>query len=510
MKLPSFTLVPQLDRSPRWVAFAQTVPGKLCLVTAFSGLLFLHGISLWWLISLYLLAFSLWPERRWPILFAATWSFLLVGTTDFDWERISALFRKAGIPWQIDTTGEGLPLIFTVILFSALCVWLVRSSPLSRHLKRPVLALVCLYLGLMMCASYAPLPPSILAFLWAFLVVLGQYFWFLCYSLKECRAPSSVPLALQFGQYLPFWQATLIPYPKGSGYMRKIEAKNAEEFAICQLKGLKLLFWAFWLKLFDIVANITLYGYAELQSGRLQFKRELGSVQLFFDGSYLRDLVTLPFSGLLPRYEVALNMALSGNPLPWYMNWAILVVYFLLLLLFVSVSTHTVVAVIRMCGFNALRNTYRPLASKTIAEFWNRYFYYFKELLVEFFFYPVFFRYFKKHPVLRMYFATMAAAFFGNFLFHFMRDIWFVVELGFFRALGAFHVYFVYSFLLGNMIFLSQWRQEKVSQVSTGAFSRFFAPVRVFGFYCLLSVFIDFRRENISDNITFLLSMLPF
>jgi hypothetical protein len=186
------------------------------------------------------------------------------------------------------------------------------------------------------------------------------------------------------------------------------------------------------------------------------------------------------------------------------------VVYFLLLLLFVSVSTHTVVAVIRMCGFNALRNTYRPLASKTIAEFWNRYFYYFKELLVEFFFYPVFFRYFKKHPVLRMYFATMAAAFFGNFLFHFMRDIWFVVELGFFRALGAFHVYFVYSFLLGNMIFLSQWRQEKVSQVSTGPFSRFFAPVRVFGFYCLLSVFIDFRRENISDNITFLLSMLPF
>ena len=301
MKLPSFTLVPQLDRSPRWVAFAQTVPGKLCLVTAFSGLLFLHGMSLWWLVSLYLLAFSLWPERRWPILFAATWSFLLVGTADFNWERISALFRKAGIPWQIETTGEGLPLILTVLLFSALCVWLVRSSPLSRHLKRPVLALVCFYLGLMMCASYAPLPPSVLAFLWAFLVVLGPYFWFLCYSLKECRAPSAVPLALQFGHYLPFWQPTLIPYPKGSGYMRKIEAKSAEEFAICQLKGLKLLFWAFWLKLFDVVANITLYGYAELQSGRLQFKRELGSVQLFFDGSYLREIVTLPFSGLLPE-----------------------------------------------------------------------------------------------------------------------------------------------------------------------------------------------------------------
>jgi hypothetical protein len=109
-----------------------------------------------------------------------------------------------------------------------------------------------------------------------------------------------------------------------------------------------------------------------------------------------------------------------------------------------------------------------------------------------------------------MYCATMAAAFFGNFLFHFMRDIWFVVELGFFRALGAFHVYFVYSFLLGNMIFLSQWRQDKAGPVTTGPISRILTPVRVLGFYCLLTVFVDFRRESISDNIAFLLSIFPF
>ena len=120
-------------------------------------------------------------------------------------------------------------------------------------------------------------------------------------------------------------------------------------------------------------------------------------------------------------------------------------------------STHIIIAIIRMCGFKALRNTYRPLASRTIAEFWNRFFYYFKELLVEFFFYPVFFRYFKNRPLLRMYTATMAAAFFGNFLFHFMRDIFYVIELGFFEAMIAFHSYFAYSFVLGNAIFLSQW-----------------------------------------------------
>ena len=346
--------------------------------------------------------------------------------------------------------------------------------------------------------------------MWAFLAIFGKFFWFTCYSLKECRASSQLPLPLQFGQYLPFWEPTLIPFPKGSGYLRKIAAKNAEEFAICQTKGLKLLLWALWLKIFFNIIHITLYGYAELLSGRLQIKRDLNVVQLFHDGNYILDLVSLPFSGTLPYYETAFKLATSGVPLAWHMNWLALVADFLCVLLYVAFTTHVVIAVIRMCGFNALRNTYRPFASKTIAEFWNRYFYYFKELLVEFFFYPAFFIFFKKHPQLRMYMATMAAAFFGNFLFHFMRDIWFIVELGFFKALAAFHTYFVFTFILGNVIFLSQWLNQEGRQRKAGPVSRFFAPIRVLGFYCLLTIFVDFRRESISDNFTFLLSLLPF
>jgi hypothetical protein len=206
----------------------------------------------------------------------------------------------------------------------------------------------------------------------------------------------------------------------------------------------------------------------------------------------------------------------NGNPLSWHINWFILVADFLYVLLFVAMTTHVIIAIIRMCGFKALRNTYRPLASKTVAEFWNRYFYYFKELLVEFFFYPAFFTYFKdqpllkNRPLLRMYIATMSAAFLGNFLFHYMRDIWYIVELGFFEAMLAYHSYFAYCFVLGNVIFFSQWRQSKIDRRTIGPVSRFFAPVRVLSFYCLLSILIDSRRESISDNISFLLSLLPF
>jgi hypothetical protein len=508
MKVPHFTLVPQLDRSPLWVAFAQTLPGKLTLVISFAGLLFLHGIFLWWLISIYLLTFSLWPRHRWQILFTATWSFLLVGPNDFQWERINTLFREAGITWQINSTSEGLPLILAAILFSALSVWLARRF--VGQFRRPVLILICLYLGLMISASYAPIPAVVCACLWAFLAIFGKYLWFLCYSLKECRAPRQVPLPLQFGQYLPFWEPTLIPFPKGSGYLQKIAAKTAQEFAICQTKGLKLLLWALWLKIFFGIISITLYGYTEALFGRLQFKRDLGTIQLFLDGNYLQDLATLPFSGVLPNYDLAFKMATIGTPLPWYLNWSALTTEFLCVLLYVAFTSHIIIAIIRMCGFYALRNTYKPFASKTIAEFWNRYFYYYKELLVEFFFYPSFFRYFKKRPQLRMYTATMAAAFFGNFLFHFMRDIWFVVELGFFEAVAAFHTYFVFTFVLGNVIFISQWLNTKNSHRETGLVSRLFAPIRVLGFFCLLTIFVDFRRESISDNITFLMSLLPF
>lgn len=508
MKTFPFTLVPQLDRYPRFVVFAETVPGKLTLLACFAALLFLHDIPLWWIITFYLFFFSLWPKHRWHILLAATWSFLLIGPNDFQWHRVSELFTEANIAWQINSSIDGLPLIIAAFLFAATYVCL--TSRFAQQMRNPILILTCLYLGLMMGASYLSTTSVTRAYLWAFLAVFGKIFWFTCYSLKECRAAKKHPLPLQLGQYLPFWEPTLIPFPKGSGYLKKIEAKTSAEFAICQIKGLKLLIWALWLKLFFGLINIAVFGYSELLSGQLQIKRELNVVRLFYDGNYLLDVLSLPYSGTLPHYQTAFDLAVSGLPLPWHINCLALVVEFLCVLLFVAFTTHIIIAIIRMCGFKALRNTYRPFASKTIAEFWNRYFYYFKELLVEFFFYPAFFSLFKKRPLLRMYAATMAAAFFGNFLFHFMRDIWFVVELGFFRAMTAFHTYFIFAFILGNVIFFSQWLSKDEQQREVGVISRFLAPIRVLGFYCILTVFVDFRRENISDNITFLLSLFPF
>ncbi|MEF8725082.1 hypothetical protein [Candidatus Accumulibacter phosphatis] len=39
-----------------------------------------------------------------------------------------------------------------------------------------------------------------------------------------------------------------------------------------------------------------------------------------------------------------------------------------------------IIGTLRLFGFNVFRNTYKPLPPESILEFWNRYYYYLKEL----------------------------------------------------------------------------------------------------------------------------------
>jgi hypothetical protein len=63
-------------------------------------------------------------------------------------------------------------------------------------------------------------------------------------------------------------------------------------------------------------------------------------------------------------------------------------------------------------------------------DYFNRFHYYFKELLVDFFFIPTFFKMFRNYPRLRMFFATFMAAGVGNAIWHFSRDINLVATVG--------------------------------------------------------------------------------
>jgi hypothetical protein len=225
-------------------------------------------------------------------------------------------------------------------------------------------------------SSAVPKDASAFQSMWKAVGLAIPYMWFMGYALKDRAATFPKDPSLEVGSFSPFWGSTATPFPKGAAYLRRIEARDPEQLAVTQLKGVKLLVWAILLALFL-------------------------NLWIFFFHSYL----------CIPLATQALARSVQGAPYPWYVCWASQALSFVELLLQITVFGHRIVACCRFVGFNALRNTYRPLSSTTVSEFFNRFYYYFKELLVDFFFYPTFFRYFKKRPRIRLVAATFAACF---------------------------------------------------------------------------------------------------
>ncbi len=159
--------------------------------------------------------------------------------------------------------------------------------------------------------------------------------------------------------------------------------------------------------------------------------------QTAYPSGWLPDVVlplpaTLSFAGLGPHVTSlpeAFVMMQGGAARSAGQNWASLVLHLRVDLLDISVFGHLAVAGARMAGFKALRNTHRPLESRSIADFWNRYYFYFKELLVDFFFLPTYLRWFKAPtapPLLR----DLRRRRRRNFIFHWLAEPVDIATLG--------------------------------------------------------------------------------
>src|ERR1039458_1827677 len=154
-------------------------------------------------------------------------------------------------------------------------------------------------------------------------------------------------------------------------------------------------------------------------------------------------------------------MSVHGTPVAWHLCWESQLLCYFEGVLEISVMGHWIIAGCRMAGFNALRNTYRPLSATTIVEFFNRFYYYYKELIVDFFFYPTFFRYWKRNRRLRIMFATFAAVLFGNAFYHFTRDWQSIRNEGLWNAIANYQVFFFYCAALTTALSISQLRRQR-------------------------------------------------
>ena len=448
-----FTIIPRLDENPKLVAQAQTAAGKIAVIAMAVCLLgWRRPRPIVFLVAVALVSF-LPAYRRMVIAAASLYWILTSGLLNQD--LIGQVAARAGmhVPHPAVWILSGLVCVSLVFGFGGLWIRKQGGGIIGR---RPVLCLgilFCLAIGI---ASTSAVPAGVRTASWALVAPLSGFFWILAYALRDCQRKSVG--AHGIGSMLAtLWTGTSSPTPmlKGPSHALKVEAVDAREFAVAQLKGVKLLTWTMVLVVISVA---------------IQF------VALKAD---------------IPTLEEAIDRNVTGS-IPVWLCWESLTGSFILLVIQITIYGHTIIGGLRLLGFKVLRNTYAPFRARTIAEFWNRFYFYFKELLVDHFYYPVYLRYFKRSPRLRAVFATFAAACFGNAFYHFGRDVSYVAQLGLWRALTGFQVYLFYAFLLATGISISQLRgkRRQASWFRTEVLSR----VTIVLFFCLVHIFNDERR----------------
>jgi hypothetical protein len=234
----------------------------------------------------------------------------------------------------------------------------------------------------------------------------------------------------------PVWGGSNVPFGKGPEFLARHAAASPDTLARTQLAGVRLVaLGLLWVGVAMLVHGLV-YGDADVP---------------------VTDLLGIPCLGL-PRLGALIDGRQSAGR---FAMWASVYGELVVDTLHIAIQGHLFVGVLRMLGFFVPRSTDRPLLAQSVVEFWNRYYVYFKELMVDCFFLPTFLRCFRSRPVLRMVAAVFAAAFVGNVYYHLLKaevalatgDAW-----GVWQALES---RVLYALLLAVGIAVSMHREQR-------------------------------------------------
>ena len=190
------------------------------------------------------------------------------------------------------------------------------------------------------------------------------------------------------------------------------------------------------------------------------------------------------------------------------MRWLFLVVHFVAEIILFAAEVHIYVAMVRMAGFCIPRSLVSPLSSKSLSEYWGRYFFYFKEMLADIFFFPTFQRYFRKSVRIRIAFATIAAAFFGNIMFDLIPRLPEMASHGWYSVFEDFYSYTIYACILTVGLIVSQIRKKETVPEDGWFFHHVWPRIQVLGFFMILEVFDDsVGAAPVEDRIRYFFSL---
>jgi len=462
-----------IDRNEAAIAWAQTLPGQAVLHAALLATLLLIPILRTNHVALMSVALMLcwaFPQRRLIVLTVTGLTYFLL--RPFKMGPHYEYFEQIAVP-LLPMLPVALISVPFGLLFLVFAVAMLRNQDfkfVAFASNRPLMFMFLIGCALAAATLVLPREHGLFAPAWIALVYLTSTFFFLGYVLLDNRSKTKAPIHTQLGFMRPFW-AGFAPPMKGPAFFLKAEAKSDADLAASRLKGVKLAVWALILFL----------------TWDWGFNRLIHDVWAF------------------PRLDDLIIASASGDPASLGVRWGAVAIEFMAMVIYMGAAIHAVVAVIRVAGFCIPRGMVSPLGSRTIAEFWGRYLFYFKEMLVDFFFYPTFRRYFKDHPRLRMAFATFAAAFVGNVLFDFIHAMPSVAFEGSERYLQGLMSYCVYAGVLTAGIIWSQLAQSTPRKEDGFVRYSLLPRAQVILFFALLQV-IDDSSANvlIGDRMSYL------
>jgi hypothetical protein len=466
-----------IETYPTAVAFVQTISGKLTLFAVFAVFMKLHAIEGWiggrgiWLILTAVAGLvSIAGRYRYYVLLLGAGVLLARNPNWFGFEAVETVLRQEYLYGIVNLGWLRAATLIACVPLAIVLIDLARRFRNHTLGRAPVFVQHIVYACLLGLGVSGALKDYAQVAAWSLLAVFSAYFWYLAYALIDQRRREPAPMVLHLATFNPFAWPTLVPMGKGAANWRSLEATTPEELAVTQLKALKLLVWALLLSGVHSVFRWSVYDQLRVPELKVAF-------DYFLQGSYAPTPYSL-VSVVASLPERLLAMAVMG---------------------------HIIIATARLAGFRLLRNTYRPLSSRTIAEFWNRYVYYFKEILVHVYFYPTFLRCFKRHPRLRVAFATFMAAGVGNFVFHFMMQTPSIAKYGLVEALMRVQTYAFYCLLLSAGIIASQLRARRPAPDAGWFRYQFLPSLSVLAFFCLLSFFDGPQRHvSLAQHFEFL------
>ena len=431
----------QLHENERLIAWTATWPGQLAVFVLACALVLPLDSPLVNTMLAALALVQLAPDQRRPILslasLAVIYSLLARG---WDWQATS----------DAPLIATPLPLVLGMVaLVSATCFAVYQVALRFGRLPGFVRRRPQVWLHVVVVAAMLGVPLSdedeVSRMLGLYVASLGYLVWRLGYLVQSGRRGKLAGSCFvdHFFYLLPAFGGTNVPYGKGNEYLSRNEVEEARGIAASQLAGLKLLVLV-WLWTFaQVVLGIVVHGDEETLLH-----------------AWLDDASWLALSLEVPRLG-AFVADLPGTVGNLSVRWTSLFVALVDHTLTLAIEGHAFVGLLRLYGFKVFRNTYKPLLSESLIDFWGRIHFYFKELLVEFFFMPTYVSRFRGRPRLRLFAAVFAAAFAGNLYFHLLALGTDLRGESLATLANTFAPRALYSFLLACGIWVSMLRQQE-------------------------------------------------